>query len=104
VAAKLEDDNLYITGIKEDWQGQTNKLRNELNLPSLDIDENTFYNYLKNNYINNVNMQLQNAEFLKWGKLLFYNKVRKNYELQDYLKFPVIKINTAKNICSPFRD
>ena len=96
VAAKLEDDSLYNTGIKENWQGQLNKLRNKLNLPSLDVDEKTFYNYLKNNYINNVNMQLQNTEFSKRGKLLFYSKVRKNYELQDYLKCPIIKAVRSK--------
>ena len=80
VAAKLEDDNLYNTGIQENWQGLLKRLRNKLNLPSLDISECTFHNYLKNYYIDNINMQLQNTEFSKCGKLLFYSKIRKSYE------------------------
>ena len=36
-------------------------------------------------------MQLQNIEFSKRGKLLFYSQIRKNYELQVYLKFPINK-------------
>ena len=34
-------------------------------------------------------MQLQNIEFSKRGKLLFYSQIRKNCELQGYLKFPI---------------
>jgi hypothetical protein len=41
-------------------------------------------------------MQLQNIEFSKSGKLLFYSKIRKNYELQDYLKFPIVKTVRSK--------
>ena len=96
VAAKLEDDNLYNTGIQENWQGLLKRLRNKLNLPSLDISECTFHNYLKNYYIDNINMQLQNTEFSKCGKLLFYSKIRKSYELQDYLKYPIVKVVRSK--------
>jgi hypothetical protein len=80
--------NLYNTGIQENWQELLKKLRNKLNLPSLDISECTFYNY----YIDNINMQLQNTEFSKRGKLLFYSKIRKRYELQDYLKYSIVKV------------
>ena len=96
MAAKLEDDYLYNIGIQGNWQGQINKLGNKLNLQSLDIDESTFYNSLKNYYIENVNLQLQNTEFSKQGKLLFYSKIRRNYELQDYLKFPIVKTVRSK--------
>ena len=96
VAAKLEDDNLYNTGTQENWQGLLKRLRNKLNLPSLDISECTFHNYLKNYYIDNINMQLQNTEFSKCGKLLFYSKIRKSYELQDYLKYPIVKVVRSK--------
>ena len=86
----------YNIGIQGNWQGQINKLGNKLNLQSLDIDESTFYNSLKNYYIGNVNLQLQNTEFSKQGKLLFYSKIRRNYELQDYLKFPIVKTVRSK--------
>ena len=62
MAAKLEDGYLYNIGIQGNWQGQINKLGNKLNLQSLDIDESTFYNSLKNYYIENVNLQLQTTE------------------------------------------
>ena len=91
MAAIFEDDNLYGTDRNENWQGQLKKLKTKLNISSLDINESAFHNSLKNYYINNVDMQLQNIEFSKSGKLLFYSKIRKKYELQDYLKFPIVK-------------
>jgi hypothetical protein len=42
VAAKLEDDKLYNTGIQENWQELLKRLRNKLNLPSLDINDEHF--------------------------------------------------------------
>jgi hypothetical protein len=96
MAAILEDDNLYGTDRNENWQGQLKRLKNKLNISSLDINESAFNNFLKNHYINNVDMQLQNIEFTKSGKLLFYSKIRKNYELQDYLKFPIVKTVRSK--------
>ena len=96
MAAILEDDNLYGADRNENWQGQLKRLKNKLNISSLDINESAFNNFLKNHYINNVDMQLQNIEFTKSGKLLFYSKIRKNYELQDYLKFPIVKTVRSK--------
>jgi hypothetical protein len=63
VAAKLEDDSLYNTGIQENWQGLSKRLRNKLNLLSIDISECTFYNY----YIDNINMQARIQEFSPGG-------------------------------------
>ena len=96
IAAFLEDVKLYNSGVKENWQGQIDKLKKTLKLPSLDITDSTFSSCLKNFYIKNVNMQLQNIEFSKRGKLLFYSQIRKNYELQGYLKFPINKSVRSK--------
>ena len=96
IAASLEDDNLYSNGVKDNWQSQIEKLKKKLNLPSLDITDNTFSTCLKNFYIKNVNLQLQNIEFSKCGKLLFFSQIRKNYELQDYLKYPINKAIRSK--------
>ena len=96
IVAFLEDVNLYNDGVEENWQGQIDKLKKKLELSSLKITNNTFSNCLKNYYIKNVNLQLQNIEFSKSGKLLFYSQIRKNYELQDYLKFPINKAVRSK--------
>ena len=37
------------------------------------------------------NFLLQNIEFPKRGKLLFYSQIRKNYKLQVYLQNPINK-------------
>ena len=58
IAAFLEDVKLYNSGVKENWQGQIDKLKKTLKLPSLDITDNTFSSCLKNFYIKYVNMQL----------------------------------------------
>ena len=41
-------------------------------------------------------MQLQNIENSKHGKLLIYGQIRKNYELQGYLKIPINKSVRSK--------
>ena len=81
----LEDVKHYNSGVKENEQGHIDKLKKSLKLPSLDITDSTFSSCLKNFYIKNVNMQLENIEFTKHGKLLFYSQIRKNYELQARL-------------------
>jgi hypothetical protein len=47
MAALLEDDNLYGTDRKENWQGQLKRLKNKLNISSLDINESAFHNFLR---------------------------------------------------------
>lgn len=37
-------------------------------------------------------MQLQNIEFTKSGKLHFFSQMRKDYELQGCLEFPINKV------------
>ena len=58
IASFLEDVKLSNSGVKENWQGQVDKIKKTLKLPSLDITDNTFSSCLKNFYIKNVNMQL----------------------------------------------
>jgi hypothetical protein len=38
-----------------------------------------------------LHIVIQNIEFSKIGKLLLYSKIRKNYELLDYLEFQIVK-------------
>ena len=86
----------YNNGAKDNWQGQIDKLKKKLELSSLKITNHTFSNCLKNYYNKNVNLQLQNIEFSNSGKLLCYSQIRKNYELQDYLKFLINKAVRSK--------
>ena len=62
IASFLEDVKLSNSGVKENWQGQVDKIKKTLKLPSLDISDSTFSSCWKNFYIKNVNMQLQNIE------------------------------------------
>jgi hypothetical protein len=56
MAAILEDDNLYGTDRNENCKGQLKRLKIKLNISSLDINESAFHNFLKNYYINNVDI------------------------------------------------
>jgi hypothetical protein len=51
IAAFFENVNLYNNGVKENWQGQIDKLKKKLELSSLDINNDTLSNCLKNYYI-----------------------------------------------------
>ena len=93
IAAKREDDILNNSGSKVSWQKPIHKLKQKLDLPTLEIPKNVFVNTLQNFYKKNVFTELDNIKTSNSGKLLFYSQIKdtSKYELQDYLKFPIQK-------------
>ena len=79
------------------WQKPLLDIKQKLSLPSLNIPIKDFEEKLQAYFEMCISDKLNNISTQKTGKLLFYSKVYKKFELQPYLKLP-LKKNERTNL------